>query len=63
NELAGSQQWNMGDSGAGTVNSGGAGSSSITYTYAASGPYTVTLTITGLDGVTTDFATTPVTIP
>jgi hypothetical protein len=61
-ELAGSEVWDMG--GSGVLVSGGNGSSTITWTYAdvSGSPYTVTLTVTGLDGVTTDSDTTQVTL-
>lgn len=63
NFLAGSELWDMG--GPGVLVSGGDGTSSITWTYAdATGsPYTVSLTVTGLDGTTTDTDTTLVTVP
>jgi hypothetical protein len=51
--------------GAGTLTAGGDGTTSITWTYTApSAPtYTVRLTVTGTDGVTTDFAEVSVTVP
>jgi len=50
--------------GSGVLVSGGNGSSTITWTYddVSGSPYTVTLTVTGLDGVTTDSDTTQVTL-
>jgi PKD repeat protein len=45
-----SQNWQMG--GAGSFESGGDTFSSAVYTYEAPGEYTVTLTVTGLDGTT-----------
>jgi len=50
--------------GAGVLVDGGNGSSTITWLYddVAGSPYTVTLTVTGLDGVTTDSATTQVSL-
>ena len=62
NEQPGSEVWDMG--GAGVLVDGGNGSSTITWLYddIAGSPYTVTLTVTGLDGVTTDSATTQVSL-
>jgi hypothetical protein len=59
-ELVGSEVWNMG--GPGVLVSGGDGSETITWTYddVLGSPYTVTLTVTGLDGVTTASDTTQV---
>ena len=46
----------MGDGGTGTINSGGTGHTSITYTFApgSTGIYTVTVSMTGLDGTFPD---------
>jgi PKD repeat protein len=48
--------------GPGLLVSGGDGSGSTTWTYTDPGTYTVTLFVTGLDGSTTDQATTEVTV-
>ena len=61
--LSNSEVWDMGAPG--VLVSGGNGSSSITWTYTDLGPFTatVTLTVTGADGSTTDSDTAQVDIP
>ena len=60
NIQAGSQAWSM--DGAGTTLGGGNGTNSITFLYGASNTYTVTVTVTGLDGSTTAQDSTDVTV-
>jgi hypothetical protein len=63
NIQAGSQVWAMG--GAGSELSGGNGTNSITWSYSIELPdtYTVTFSVTGLDGTTQASDTTNVTVP
>jgi hypothetical protein len=56
-----SEAWDM--EGSGTLLVGGPGSSSITWLYDAAGTYTVTLMVTGLDGISSSTDTTSVTVP